>query len=218
MKDPIHNGYQTKPLRDVHLLFYRGGSMWPLLRKHDRLAVCHIDYKDIQAGDIIVFQLSAEKGNIVHRVLTLSPQGIITKGDNNPDRDQEAVKPEQIAGKVIRVQRSGRWYSLQNLPQPSKISSTWRAGMMRLVKTGLLAARPLRPIITWQIARWGKLTSYTRSQTQMEYHLHFMGVFLGKYIKGQWHIRPVFQPLINTAQLPSSFSGQVSEHSFETAQ
>ncbi len=84
------------------------GSMIPALQVYDVLIVQgHVDFEDVQIGDIIVFDRpSGHDRVIVHRVVSITnedPKTIRTKGDNNvasiPGTDFPITKEEYI-GKV----------------------------------------------------------------------------------------------------------------------
>ena len=84
------------------------GSMIPELQVYDVLVVQgHVDFEDIQIGDIIVFDRpSGHDRVIVHRVVSITdddPRTLRTKGDNNvasiPGTDFPITEKEYI-GKV----------------------------------------------------------------------------------------------------------------------
>jgi signal peptidase len=59
-----------------------------------------VDPETLKIGDIICFQLS-EPTSITHRIINITDQGFITKGDANEDPDQWIVKKENVIGKAI---------------------------------------------------------------------------------------------------------------------
>lgn len=56
--------------------------------------------KNVKEKDIIAFK--QDNGLIVHRIISINDEGIITKGDANNHED-EPINLEQIIGKVIKV-------------------------------------------------------------------------------------------------------------------
>lgn len=72
------------------------GSMEPTFSKGTLLFVK--DTRDVQVGDIVVYQSGREL--IVHRVITLSEDEVITQGDANNVADEPFART-QIKGKVI---------------------------------------------------------------------------------------------------------------------
>lgn len=73
------------------------GSMEPVLSRGDLIFVQETE--EVNTGDIVVYQL--ENSLIVHRVITVSQETVVTKGDANNTAD-EPIKREQIKG-VVRL-------------------------------------------------------------------------------------------------------------------
>lgn len=76
-------------------------SMVPSLDKGDMIFVTG---GDVKMGDIIIYDVSAYKYPIIHRVIKINPDGTLeTKGDNNPGQIyfEHNIKKEQIHGKVL---------------------------------------------------------------------------------------------------------------------
>jgi signal peptidase len=70
--------------------------------------VVRVPAGDIQQGDVVVFdQVSGEQQRTIHRVVEETPQGFVTKGDNNRVTDQAAGHPHvqrsQIHGKALAL-------------------------------------------------------------------------------------------------------------------
>ena len=57
--------------------------------------------RTVQPGDVVVYRKG--DGYIVHRVHSVHPEGIYTRGDNNPNPDGYLIPPEQIIGIVDQV-------------------------------------------------------------------------------------------------------------------
>lgn len=72
------------------------GSMEPTFSKGALLLVKNT--RNVQEGDIVVYQSRNEL--IVHRIISLDGDEVITKGDANPVEDEPFMK-SQIKGKVI---------------------------------------------------------------------------------------------------------------------
>ncbi|OYR57025.1 signal peptidase I [Halorubrum ezzemoulense] len=101
----------------VLLGYVTSGSMAPTLEAGDGfVAVPAIISDDIESGDVIVFDAIELQGGglTTHRVVEITEDGYITRGDNNPFRDQEGEEPVvtddrvvatalQINGQVVRV-------------------------------------------------------------------------------------------------------------------
>ncbi|RAW44333.1 signal peptidase I [Halorubrum sp. 48-1-W] len=101
----------------VLLGYVTSGSMSPTLEAGDGfVAVPATMSDDIESGDVIVFDAIELQGGglTTHRVVGITDEGYITRGDNNPFRDQEGEEPVvtedrvvatalQINGQVVRV-------------------------------------------------------------------------------------------------------------------
>ncbi|MEM3402403.1 MAG: hypothetical protein QXH08_04170, partial [Candidatus Hadarchaeales archaeon] len=63
--------------------------------------------ENLGVGDIAVFYLQKAGGRVVHRVISVLPNGVLTKGDANPSDDGEIIS--QIEGRVIGTLFTSRW-------------------------------------------------------------------------------------------------------------
>jgi len=86
----------------THCFVYAGPSMRPTFRDGHLLYV-RPTAQDITAGDVIVFD-DPVKGHVVHRVVSVTSAGFITRGDNNPCDDPHVVQPEWMVGRVEMVE------------------------------------------------------------------------------------------------------------------
>jgi signal peptidase len=59
-----------------------------------------VDSETLKTGDIICFTLT-EPTSVTHRIINITDEGFVTKGDANEDPDQWTVKKENVIGKVI---------------------------------------------------------------------------------------------------------------------
>jgi len=88
-----------------------GTSMLPTLEGGDLVVIQSVPIDQIHVGDIIVYNglCSALGESVVHRVVNITAQGLITKGDNNFGTDQEdriaisPITPQCLEGKAIFV-------------------------------------------------------------------------------------------------------------------
>lgn len=90
--------------------FVDSGSMQPSLDPGDGFVVLPPEVAgDVETGDVIVFRAETLHGGglVTHRVVGVSEQGFITKGDANSFRDQASgeppVKRAQITGVAVQV-------------------------------------------------------------------------------------------------------------------
>ena len=98
----------------IFLLFYRPvslagdtryepvytGSMEPAIPVGGIVVIKPVDPETLRIGDVICFRLS-EPTSITHRIINITEEGFITKGDANEDPDTWIVKKENVVGKVI---------------------------------------------------------------------------------------------------------------------
>ena len=87
--------------------FFDTNSMDPVLDSgHNSLEIKPKDFKEVNAGDIIVYE-HEEYGYIIHRVIETGFDSdgwyCIAKGDNNPKEDPWKIRFEQIEGIVIGI-------------------------------------------------------------------------------------------------------------------
>ena len=78
------------------------GSMEPNL---PTWSLCFIDtrisYDEIQTGDIVVYNRRSDDVRIIHRVIEIEPEGMITKGDANSVSDGLSVERDNLYGKSL---------------------------------------------------------------------------------------------------------------------
>ena len=89
--------------KDGELFFTNVGySMYPLIKqREDILHIIKID--DYKRGDIILFKSNVDH-YVLHRILKIKKDQIITAGDYNYFKDQPIVK-EQILGLLISIKK-----------------------------------------------------------------------------------------------------------------
>lgn len=77
-------------------------SMKPEFKRGDMIIVQSILLTP-EVGDIVTFSVKNKNLDISHRVISVSESAIITKGDNNPRKDDYDTKPENIKAKAIQI-------------------------------------------------------------------------------------------------------------------
>lgn len=83
----------------------RGNSMFPFLRS-GRDSVVLEPAARFRPGDIVLARLP-DKGFVLHRVLRLTPEGLLLKGDGNVCA-VEACRLGEVCGRVSHIVRKGR--------------------------------------------------------------------------------------------------------------
>jgi len=100
----------------IFLLFYRpvslagdtlyepvySGSMEPAIPVGSVVVIKPVDPETLKVEDIICFKISeSATTTVTHRIINITNEGFITKGDANEDPDQWIVKKENVIGKAI---------------------------------------------------------------------------------------------------------------------
>lgn len=75
------------------------GSMEPILSGGDVVYIKEANIEDIKIGDIVAYKL--EDSTIVHRVISRTTDGLITKGDAVSQEDGATVTSDMLEGIVI---------------------------------------------------------------------------------------------------------------------
>jgi signal peptidase I len=111
-----------------------GASMQPTIEDGELITVAPVEPAAAKRGDILLYR--SDRGLIAHRLVGLrkSAKGedvrYLLQGDASVDRD-EPVRPEQVLGRVVAVQRGAR----------SKALDTRTANILRLVRRGAVLVR-----------------------------------------------------------------------------
>lgn len=97
--------YQADP-DNAYLFGYKPilvltGSMEPTMRVNSICIAEKSEYDDIVVDDIILFQIDDKL--ITHRVISITDQGIRTKGDNNNSEDAYYLTEDNVKAKVVYV-------------------------------------------------------------------------------------------------------------------
>ena len=84
---------------------YSGPSMNPTLTEPSVMDVRpYASSGAIQPGDVVFFRPPDRPTGIVHRVLRVTPAGLVTRGDNNPTDDPDLVSTTWVVGRVVAAQ------------------------------------------------------------------------------------------------------------------
>jgi signal peptidase I len=91
--------------------FYRGQSMTGTFRPGDALIVADMSIDSVHRGDVVLFRsmdADGEPEQVVHRVVAVLPEGLVTRGDNNRRVDLGLVTPDRLVGLVTHLERAGK--------------------------------------------------------------------------------------------------------------
>ncbi|MCK5056117.1 MAG: signal peptidase I, partial [Candidatus Aminicenantes bacterium] len=93
--------------------FYRGHSMKGTFLPGDCLHYKRESLSNISAGDIVIFRkqkVNTNSNELVHRVIARDADRLFTRGDNNPQKDNDPVLTENLVGRVTHFERKGKKY------------------------------------------------------------------------------------------------------------
>lgn len=81
-------------------------SMEPTIKAGDSIFFKKTSYSKCEVGDIIIYKSTEGKTKglyIVHRIVEITDQGFIVKGDNNDSIDSEYVTSDKLIGKYVKT-------------------------------------------------------------------------------------------------------------------
>jgi len=92
-----------KNSKNYDYFLVQGRSMLPTIKQDQKVKI--LKTKDVKIGDIIVFKIKNKKNKInriIHRIVKINGNEVITKGDNRFNCDV-SITSKEILGKVIKV-------------------------------------------------------------------------------------------------------------------
>ena len=127
--------------------------MAPIFRPGDLLYVVPYEQREIRCGDVVVFIAPDREKKIVHRVVSVGPRGIRTKGDNSWKIDPYLLKPDHMIGRVVYAKGRNRWRRVYG-----GVLGKWcayKGGMVRRLRFAISSSvlPPVRRIIPVQTLR-----------------------------------------------------------------
>jgi signal peptidase I len=210
------NKYAAPQQRELHdissrCLVYHGPSMNPLFKDLDIAYYIPYNEQQMRTGDIVVFQIPGGQKKVIHRIISVDPEGIRTRGDNNPKIDSWILSPDNIIGRVTHIMRGKKMHS---------ISSRLPARLLRYRAAALLWTKSLMIFLTRPPYRW---ISRKRILSRFLFTLfrpHFLAfekpsgteyqLLFGKKVIGRlppseekWHIQPPFRLFVDELSLRS---------------
>ncbi len=80
----------------------QSGSMEPNIPTYSVCLVStRVSYDDLKIGDVVVYERERDNQRIVHRVMEITPDGIVTKGDANMLDDGISVTADNLYARHI---------------------------------------------------------------------------------------------------------------------
>ncbi|MBN1423526.1 S26 family signal peptidase [Candidatus Fermentibacteria bacterium] len=196
-------------------LFYYRRSMTPTFTPGDMLTVTPYGDKKIRPGDVVVFP-SPESGDLItHRVVEVTGEGIVTRGDNIQSQiDPWTLGPDDIVGCVVAAERAGKERSVWGGP----VGIAYHRIQRRRARLDTARRRLLYAVIrTVDLGRWlsGMNASVllparlrprvlaVRRPRGTELLLLMGSRAIGRHVPGGhlWSIRYLYLPFVNKAFL-----------------
>ena len=86
----------------LRLCIVRTTSMEPTITPYSVcLVTTRVRYEDLSIGDIVVFDRASDGEKVVHRVVEMTDEGVITRGDANRNDDGVSVTPDTLFARYI---------------------------------------------------------------------------------------------------------------------
>ena len=197
---------------DLKPLNYIGPSMNPLFKSGDRLKIISHHQDKIRVGDVVVFDSPEDEAKVVHRVVSVSSNGIKTRGDNCDQVDPWVLSPDHIVGRVVSAQRGKRrrrvfggvvgqlfGVAIRAIHAiDARISSRLRPAYNRLALTGIFSR--------WLPSRMRpRVISFNRAEG-LELQLVMGRRVIGRRLEGKsgWNIRRPFRLFVDEESLPEN--------------
>jgi signal peptidase I len=192
-----------------------GSSMNPTLSELDMLEIMPSGDMPIRAGDIILFLPLGMHQPIAHRVLTVTKEGIRTRGDNNSAEDRWLVKHTEVVGRVVAA-----WRGYKRRRIPGGWTGLLLASLTRGGRGLFRGARHLLgPIYGWLI-RWRIVCRLLPNRLRPRVIIFcangcsHLQLLLGRRVVGrydprrsQWLIKGAFRLLVDEAVLSENLCG-----------
>lgn len=198
---------------DKHIpIVVSGPSMLPTLRQSELLEVIPYgsDYPGPFVGDVICFFSPEKNYRVVHRVISIRGDMIVTRGDNNPSDDSHTLSEDEILGKVAFAWRDGHrrkihgHFSGRVVHQALRI----RKNILRFASPAVRTARPTLKITRNMHRYFPKIMRvrvilYTARRRRI-LRIFMWGKNVGEFdaVKGVWKIRYPYTFFIDSERLP----------------
>ena len=109
----------------------KGWSMSPFILDGDLISVVPISNSKLKTGDIVAYINPGSSKLVVHRIVSDQQNAYLIRGDNQDDQDSDIILPENILGRVMRIERAGRNIRLGLGPEKSLIAKLSRKGLLQ---------------------------------------------------------------------------------------
>ncbi|AMC94165.1 hypothetical protein AOC36_09235 [Erysipelothrix larvae] len=102
----LHFSLTRKDRDEVFIFGYKPfiittGSMAPDYPINTLVIIKKTDASSLNVGDPIAFHSNVVNATVFHRVVDITEEGFITKGDNNNDIDPEIIASHDVLGRAV---------------------------------------------------------------------------------------------------------------------
>jgi hypothetical protein len=122
----------------------RGWSMAPFIRDGDVITVSPFRHGQAGVGEVVAFVRPGEGNLVVHRVVARRGTALFIQGDSVPECADGIIPPENLLGRVTRIERDGQATWLGLGPERSLIA--WLSRTRLLVPLRVWLASWLKPL------------------------------------------------------------------------
>ena len=123
----------------------RGWSMAPFIRDGDVITVVPLQRAEPGVGQVVAFTRPGEGNVVVHRVVARRGSDSLIQGDAVSGCTDGIIPPENLLGRLERIERNGRdvWMGLG----PERYAIAWLSRTRWLIPLGTWLASWLRPLL-----------------------------------------------------------------------
>jgi len=190
----------------VHFCAHNGTSMYPTVCESDLLEIEAYGDRPIRLGDVIFFMPPDGGRRAVHRVASVTPEGVRTKGDNNNRIDPWFIRSEDVIGQVVLARQGEKRRRIYG-GRVGQLWSFWIRGL-RVVEKGLsffyhplAQSGLLRRLVPLQ--KRMRIVAFRRNG-ERAFKLLLGNWMIGHYQPGMnaWQIRRPFRLFVDVISLP----------------
>lgn len=195
---------------DIFFCAHIGPSMNPTLKAQDLLEIKTFHNQRPQVGDIIFFQPPGHDIYVVHRIISITANGYLSRGDNSNNADPWFLEKNNIYGRVIAAHQGNRRRKIAGgiIGRLTGFSCQTQQKLMSLAIK--LFGSIYRSLLTDGILRWlipVRLTPQVatfKSATIASHRLLLGSRIIGSYDESllRWQIRRPYRLFIDESSLP----------------
>lgn len=172
-------------------------------------------HRTMRQGDLIAFFCHGKSG-VVHRIIKIDAQGILTKGDNMRRADPWVLTKDQVVGRVVYAYRGKKKLPMYG----GMIGLGWSFFVFATNRMRIALHSLLKVVYRWITAprlvkklfnHFVRIRIFRIDSSEYELHALFCNKIIGRYVsrRKQWRIIGPFRSLIDTGKLPAMLPGHL---------